>query len=100
MATALATRPVVSLVAEVAGVGMPRYVLPDQARAIINAAATTQHRLMLEVLWQSGGRLPRSCDSGLGEDAVGDVFGLWLPGLSHGCTSPRRRSAMGRNRRP
>lgn len=50
MATALATRPVVSLVAEVAGVGLPRYVLPEQARAIINAAATTQHRLLLEAV--------------------------------------------------
>jgi hypothetical protein len=58
--TALATRPVVSLVAQAAGAGLPRYVLPDQARSIINAAETTQHRLLLECLWQSarGGCLP------------------------------------------
>jgi integrase len=67
MTTALACRPAVSLVAESAGAGLPRYVLPDQARATINAADTTTHRLLLEVLWQSGGRLSevlrlRPCD--------------------------------------
>jgi integrase/recombinase XerD len=75
MSTALAARPVVSLVAEAAGVGLPRYVLPDQARAIINAAATTQHRLLLETLWQSGGRITevlrlRPCDLDLVEGAL------------------------------
>jgi integrase len=64
--TALATRPALSIVAEAAA-GLPRYVLPDQARAIINAAQTTQHRLLLEALWQSGGRITevlrlRPCD--------------------------------------
>jgi integrase len=29
--------------------------LPDQERAIIKAAETTAHRLLLECLWQSGG---------------------------------------------
>lgn len=67
MATALATRPVVSLLAEAAGIGLPRYILPEQARSIINAAETTQHRLLLETLWQSGGRITevlrlRPCD--------------------------------------
>jgi Phage integrase family len=55
--TALATRPVVSLVAQAAGAGLRRYVQPDQARSIINAAETTAHRLLLECLWQSGGRI-------------------------------------------
>jgi integrase len=45
------------MVAAAAGTGLPRYVLPDQARAIINAAETTAHRLLLECLWQSGGRI-------------------------------------------
>jgi integrase/recombinase XerD len=67
MPTALATRPALSLVAESAGAGLPRYVLPDQARAIIDAAHTTAHRLLLETLWQSGGRITevlrlRPCD--------------------------------------
>jgi hypothetical protein len=50
MATSLAVRPAASLVAAAAGTGLPRYVLPDQARAIINAAETTAHRLLLECL--------------------------------------------------
>ena len=54
---ALATRPALSIVAEAAAAGLPRYVPPDQARAIFNAAETTQHRLLLETLWQSGGRI-------------------------------------------
>jgi site-specific recombinase XerD len=65
--TALTTRPALSIVAEAAGAGLPRYVLPEQARAIINATQTTQHRLLLEALWQSGGRITevlrlRLCD--------------------------------------
>jgi integrase len=71
---ALATRPALSIVAEAAA-GPPRYVLPDQARAIINAAQTTQHRLLLETLWQSGGRITevlrlRSCDLDVHEGAL------------------------------
>jgi integrase/recombinase XerD len=73
--TALARRPPVSLVAEAAGAGLPRYVLPDQARAIINAATPTAHRLLLETLWQSGGRLSevlrlRPCDVDQAEGAL------------------------------
>jgi integrase len=64
---ALAVRPAASLVAAAAGAGLPRYVLPEQARAIINAAETTAHHLLLETLWQSGGRITevlrlRPCD--------------------------------------
>src|SRR5918912_3075846 len=75
MTTALATRPAMSLVAQAAGAGLPRYVLPDQARAIINAATTTAHRLLLETLWQSGGRLSevlrlRVCDVDQAEGAL------------------------------
>jgi integrase len=75
MPTALAPRPVTSLVAEAAGPGLPRYVLPDQARQIVNAAETTTHRLLLEVLWQSGGRLSevlrlRPCDVDQVESAL------------------------------
>ncbi len=67
MSTALAPRPAASVLAESVGASLPRYVLPDQARTIINAADTTTHRLLLEVLWQSGGRLSevlrlRPCD--------------------------------------
>jgi integrase len=41
--------------------------LPDQARRIVDAAETTAHRLLLETLWQSGGRITevlrlRPCD--------------------------------------
>lgn len=57
MGTTLAVRPAASLVGMAAGAGLPRYVLPEQARAIINAAETTAHRLLLETLWQSGGRI-------------------------------------------
>jgi integrase/recombinase XerD len=75
MTTALATRPAMSIVAQSAGVGLPRYVLPDQARRIINAAETTSHRLLLETLWQSGGRISevvrlRPCDLDLHEGAL------------------------------
>jgi integrase len=75
MTVALATRPVVSLVAESAGSSLPRYVLPDQARAIIDAAHTTAHRLLLETLWQSGGRISevlrlRPCDLDAQEGAL------------------------------
>jgi len=67
MSRALAPRPAASLVAQAAGDRLPSYVARDQARAIINAAATTSHRLLLEALWQSGGRVTevlrlRPCD--------------------------------------
>ena len=71
---ALATRPALSIVAEAAA-GLPRYVMPDQARAIINATETTAHRLLLETLWQSGGRITevlrlRRCDLDVHEGAL------------------------------
>jgi integrase/recombinase XerD len=67
MSRALAPRPTASLVAQAAGDRLPSYVTREQARAIINAAATTTHRLLLEALWQSGGRVTevlrlRPCD--------------------------------------
>jgi integrase len=73
----LVVRPAVSLVAAAAGAGLPRYVLPEQARAIINAAETTAHHLLLETLWQSGGRITevlrlRPCD-------LDEVFRAALP---------------------
>jgi integrase len=36
---------------------LPSYVTREQARAMINAAETTTHRLLLETLWQTGGRV-------------------------------------------
>ena len=49
-------------------------MLPDQARAIINAE-TTAHGLLLETLWQSGGRITevlrlRPCDLDQREGAL------------------------------
>ena len=56
-----------AIVAQAAGDRLPNYVTREQARAIINATATTTHRLLLEALWQSGGRVTevlrlRPCD--------------------------------------
>jgi integrase len=56
-ATDLAQRLAAAIIAEAAGPYLPTYVTRDQARAIINAARTTTHRLLLESLWQSGGRV-------------------------------------------
>jgi integrase/recombinase XerD len=63
----LSRRPAVAIVAQAAGDRLPSYVTREQARAIINAAPTTTHRLLLETLWQSGGRVTevlrlRPCD--------------------------------------
>ena len=65
--TSLARRPAASLLAEASGEHLPSYVTREQARAIINAAASQTHRLLLECLWQSGGRISevlrlRPCD--------------------------------------
>src|SRR5919202_2588170 len=65
--TSLARRPAASLLAEAAGEHLPSYVTREQARAIINTATTQTHRLLLECLWQSGGRISevlrlRPCD--------------------------------------
>jgi len=48
---------------------------PAPRRAVINAAATTTHRLLLETLWQSGGRVTevlrlRPCDLDAGEPVL------------------------------
>jgi integrase len=64
-----------SIVAAASGSTLPRYVLPELARAIINSASTTQHRLLLECLWQSGGRITevlrlRPCEVDLNEGAL------------------------------
>ena len=56
MGAALTLRPAALLVTAEDGAGLPRYVLPDQARAIINVADTTARRYLLETLWQSDGR--------------------------------------------
>src|SRR5918912_3723804 len=65
--TSLARRPAASLLAEASGEHLPRYVTREQARAIINAVTSQTHRLLLECLWQSGGRISevlrlRPCD--------------------------------------
>ena len=65
--TSLARRPAASLLAEASGERLPSYVTREQARAVINAASTQTHRLLLECLWQSGGRISevlrlRPCD--------------------------------------
>ena len=75
MTTVLARRPVASLVAEASGEHLPAYVTRDQARAIINAATSQSHRLLLECLWQSGGRISevlrlRRCDVDQTEGAL------------------------------
>jgi integrase len=57
VATALAQRPAAAIIAAAACPHLPTYVTRDQARAIINAGETTMHRLLLETLWQSGGRV-------------------------------------------
>jgi integrase/recombinase XerD len=68
---ALVRQPAIAVVAQAAGDRLPSYVTREQARAIINVAATTTHRLLLETLWQSGGRVTevlrlRPCDLDLG----------------------------------
>src|SRR5919205_3106728 len=73
--TLLARRPAASLLAEAAGKHLPSYVTREQARAIINAATTQTHRLLLECLWQSGGRISevlrlRPCDLDQREGAL------------------------------
>jgi integrase len=56
-AIAITVPPAAALIGAAAGSRLPTYVSRDQARAIINASATTMHRLLLETLWQSGGRV-------------------------------------------
>jgi site-specific recombinase XerD len=59
---ALVRQPAIAVVAQAAGDRLPSYVTREQARAIINVAATTTHRLLLETLWQSGGRVTEAYD--------------------------------------
>jgi integrase len=63
----LAVRPTSALVARATGSALPPYVTREQALAVINAAATTQHRLMVQSFWETGGRVTevlslRRCD--------------------------------------
>jgi integrase/recombinase XerD len=72
---ALANRPAAAIVARAAGSKLPSYVTREQARAMINTAATTMHRLLLETLWQTGGRVQevlrlRPCDLVEAEGAI------------------------------
>jgi integrase len=65
--TSLTARPATSALAAIAGEQLPSYVTREQARAIINAATTQTYRLLLECMWQSGGRISevlrlRPCD--------------------------------------
>src|SRR4051812_42863076 len=64
-----------SIVARAQATGMPAYVTPEQARAVIDAATRTRDRLLVECLWQSGGRVSevtrlRRCDIDPGEGAL------------------------------
>jgi integrase len=64
-----------AIVARAGGEALPSYVTAEQARAVIDAAETTQHRLLLECLWQSGGRVSgvlrlRRCDVDQAEGAL------------------------------
>ena len=68
-------RPAASIVARAAGERLPTYVRREQARGITNAATTHQHRVLLETLWQSGGRVSevlgvRPCDVDAAEGAL------------------------------
>lgn len=49
---ALAKRPAAAIVVQAAGPKLPSYVTREPARAMVNAAATTTDRLLLETLWQ------------------------------------------------
>jgi hypothetical protein len=78
MSATLAPRPAASVLAESVGAGLPRYVLPDQARRIVSSAETTAHRLVLETLWQSGGRISRSSDCAHATSTRLRVRSAWL----------------------
>src|SRR5262249_20666086 len=58
MSAPLARRPTTaSVVAEAAGARLPTYVTREQARAAVAAAGSTPDRVLLECLWQTGGRV-------------------------------------------
>jgi integrase len=69
--TATTTRPTASaaptlpptpaVVARAQASGMPAYVTAEQARAVIDAATRTRDRLLVETLWQTGGRVSEVC---------------------------------------
>lgn len=72
---ALIPRPVTSVVAAEAGAALPTYVTREQAHAMIIAARTTTHRVLLKCLWQTGGRVSevlslRPCDIDRQESAL------------------------------
>jgi integrase len=67
--------PATAIVARAGGEALPAYVTAEQARAVVDAAETTQRRLLLECLWQSGGRVSevlrlRRCDVDPAEGAL------------------------------
>jgi integrase/recombinase XerD len=49
--------PATAIAAVSAGAGLPRFVTRDQATAIVNGARRTMHRLLIQTLWESGGRV-------------------------------------------
>jgi integrase/recombinase XerD len=86
MATALAVTPTsrsltpapppaTAVVARAGGDGLPSYVTAEEARRVIDAAESTRDRLLLETLWQTGGRVSelarrRRCDVEPAEGAL------------------------------
>jgi integrase/recombinase XerD len=67
--------PSAAIVARAQPPGMPAYVTAEQARAIIDAAARTRDRLLVQALWESGGRVSevtrlRRCDVDPAEGAL------------------------------
>jgi integrase/recombinase XerD len=59
--TTPAPAPVTALVARGTQAGAPAYVTAEQARSVIDAATRTRDRLLLECLWQTGGRVSEVC---------------------------------------
>lgn len=67
--------PAIVGVARASSGGPPAYVTREDARALVAACATTRDRLIVEVLWQSGGRVSevatlRLCDLDRAEGAL------------------------------
>jgi len=96
VATALAQRPAAAIIAAAAGPHLPTYITRDQARAIINAGETTMHRLLLETLWQTGGRVTEVLRLRL-SDLVEAEGALRLTNLK---TAPPRAEAQAGLRQP
>jgi integrase/recombinase XerD len=55
--TALAVRGVRESIVRVERRALPKYLPPEQVRRLISAARNERDRLLLEVLWQTGGRV-------------------------------------------